>query len=478
MSTATEGQRAATTERSRARRSLGVIHDALRGTGGSPTEGPVARAIVLLAIPMVLEMAMEAVFAVVDIFWVSRLGSAAVAAVGVTESLLTIIYTLAVGLGIGVTALVARRIGEGDADAAARTAVQAVIVGGFVALILGVTGGLNAARLLATMGANDEVVRVGQAYATIMFGGNAVIVLLFVLNAAFRGAGDAAIAMRVLWLANGINLVLDPLLIFGVGPFPELGVAGAAVATTIGRGTAVLCQLIVLFRLGQRLRVAARHVRILPDVMARLLRVSASGTLQVFISTASWIALVRIIAAFGSEALAGYTITVRIVLFALLPAWGFANAAATMVGQGLGAKDPARAERAVWIASALNFVFLGVVGIVLLVATAPIVALFSDDALTAAYAIGALRIIAAGFFFYAVGMVMVQAFNGAGDTWTPTRLNLVCFWLFEIPLAYVLAHRLGLGPNGAFAAVMIAFSAYAVVSAALFRKGTWKGTVV
>jgi putative MATE family efflux protein len=468
-----------TPARSRAGRGLDLLRHALRGTGGDPTAGPVPRAIVLLAVPMVLEMAMESIFAVVDIFWVSRLGPAAVAAVGVTESLLTMVYTLAIGLSIGVTALVARRVGEGDREGAARTAVQALALGIAASALLGALGFLYAPRLLALMGADAEVVRVGSGYATIMLGGNAAVLLLFLLNAAFRGAGDAAIAMRVLWLANGINLVLDPCLIFGLGPFPELGVTGAAVATTTGRGTAVLLQLAILFRLGNRLRAAARHVRLSPDIMGRLLRVSATGTLQVFIGTASWIALVRIIAGFGSEALAGYTIVVRIVMFALLPAWGLANAAATMVGQSLGARDPERAEAAVWIAARMNFFILGSVGLAFLIFAPSIVGIFGGaDPRTLDYGTDGLRIIAAGFFFYAYGMVMVQAFNGAGDTWTPTRLNLLCFWLWEIPLAYVLAHHAGLGPNGVFAAVLLAFSTYAVVSAALFRRGHWKAVIV
>lgn len=453
---------------------LSLMGDAVRGRPVDATAGPVRRAIVLLAVPMVLEMAMESVFAVMDIFFVSRLGAEAVAAVGFTESLLTVIYTVAIGLSIGVTAMVARRVGERDREAAARTAFQALALGILVSTVLAFIGVWHAERLLAMMGASDAVIAIGAGYARVVFGGNVVVLLLFLLNAAFRGAGDAAIAMRVLWLANGLNIVLNPLLIFGIGPFPEMGVTGAGVATVIGRGTGVAAQLLVLFGGAGALRLAGRHVRLAPDVMMRLLRLSGSGMLQVFISTASWIGLVRIVAGFGSEAMAGYTITIRVVLFALLPAWGLANAAATMVGQGLGSKQPERAEQAVWLAGRMNLAFLGVVGLVFLVAAPWIVAIFTADAATAAYAVTGLRVISLGFFFYAFGMVVTQAFNGAGDTWTPTLLNLACFWCWEIPLAWLLAHHFGLGPAGVFWAVTIAFSTLALVSAALFRRGRWK----
>jgi putative MATE family efflux protein len=460
--------------RRRAAALLGLLNDAMRGRGGDPTQGPVGRAIVLLAVPMVLEMAMESVFAIVDIFFVSRLGPEAVAAVGFTESLLTIIYTVAIGLSIGVTAVVARRMGERAPDAAADAAFQALALGLAISLLLAGAGVLNAERLLRVMGADASVIAVGSGYARIMFGGNAAVLLLFLLNAAFRGAGDAAIAMRVLWLANGINIILDPLLIFGVGPFPALGVTGAAVATTIGRGTGVVLQLVVLFGGASVLRLGARNLRVSLAVMLRLLRLSAAGMLQVFISTASWIVMVRIVATFGSEAVAGYTIAIRIVLFALLPAWGLANAAATMVGQGLGAGQPERAEAAVWIAGRINLFFLGSVAL-LFVATAPwIVALFTTAGATAVNATNGLRIISAGFFFYAYGMVITQSFNGAGDTWTPALLNLLCFWCCELPLAWLLARVIGIGLEGTFLAVTIAFSIMALASAALFRRGAWK----
>jgi putative MATE family efflux protein len=455
-----------------------LLREAVAGRGGDLTQGSVARAIVLLAVPMVLEMAMESVFAVVDIFFVSRLGAEAVAAVGFTESLLTIMYTVAAGLSIGVTAVVARRIGERDPDAAADAAFQALILGAVISGVLAVVGVWQAENLLRLMGAGDGVLAVGAGYARIMFGGNAAILLLFLLNAAFRGAGDAAIAMRVLWLANGLNIVLDPLLIFGVGPFPELGVTGAAVATTAGRGVGVAIQLAVLFGGAGALRIGLRNVRIAVTTMLTVLRLSATGMLQVFISTASWIVLVRIVAGFGSEAVAGYTIAIRIVLFALLPSWGLGNAAATMVGQSLGAGRPERAEAAVWIAGRLNLYVLGTVAVLFMLLAPVLVGVLTADPATFSYATNGLRIISAGFFFYAYGMVLTQSFNGAGDTWTPTVLNLLCFWCWELPLAWVLAHTLGFGVEGAFLAVTIAFSTLALVSAAVFRRGGWKLKVV
>jgi putative MATE family efflux protein len=462
---------------SRRRRASGIarlVVTAVRGGGSDPTQGPLGRAIVLLAVPMVLEMVMESIFAVVDIFFVSRLGAHAMAAVGLTESLFAMVYTVGIGLSIGATAVVARRIGERNREAAADAAFQALALGLGVSLILATVGLLNAERLLRLMGASDEVVGVGIDYARVMFGGNAAVLLLFLLNAVFRGAGNAGIAMRVLWIANGLNIILDPLLIFGIGPFPELGVTGAAVATTFSRSFGVVLQLVVLFGGAGVLRLGMRNLRIAPAVLLRLLRLSGTGMLQVFISTASWIGLVRIISGFGAEAVAGYTIGVRIVLFALLPAWGLANAAATMVGQGLGSGQPERAERSVWLAGRMNFYFLGSVGVLFLVFAPFIVSLFGGDAATSAYAVSCLRFFSAGFFFYAYGLVLTQSFNGAGDTWTPTLLNLLCFWLWELPLAWLLAHGLGMGAAGSFLAVPIAFSTLAVASAWIFRRGGWK----
>lgn len=453
---------------------LTVIKDGLQGRGGSPTEGPIVPAIIGLAVPMVLEMAMESLFAIVNIFWVGHLGAAATASIGLTESLLSIIYTVAAGLSMGVMAVVARRSGERDAEGASDAAFQTIVLGLAVSLLLGVIGGLNAHRLLRMMGADESILQVGGAFATIMLASNGVILMLFLLNAAFRGSADAAIAMRVLWLANIINLVLDPCLIFGLGPFPEMGVTGTAVATTVGRGVAVMAQLAVLFGGRAHLKIAMRHVRVHLEVMWRVVKLSGMGTLQVLINTASWIALVRVLSTFGSDALAGYTIGIRIVIFALLPAWGLANAAATMVGQNLGAKQPERANQAVWIAGTLNLLFLGTLGIVFIIGAPMITGLFGGDAVTTAYAIRCLRIVSAGFFFYAFGMVITNSFNGAGDTRTPMILNLFCFWLWEIPIAWVLSERMGLGPVGVFAAIMIAFSTLAIASALVWRRGRWK----
>jgi putative MATE family efflux protein len=455
-----------------------TVREALRGSHHDYTTGPIGRAILLLAVPMVLEVALESVFAVTDIFFVSRLGADAVAAVGLTESLLAVVYALAMGLGIGATALVARRIGEKDREGAARGAVQAVALAVLVSLVLGVSGGIAAPSLLRMMGAPDSVVATGTAYARVMLGGEAAVIVLFVVNAIFRGAGDAAIAMRVLWLANAINIVLGPCLVFGVGPLPRLGVTGAAVGTTIGRSVGAAYALWRLVSPGGRIPVGRRHLRLMPGVMAQIVRLSGTATLQVLIGTASWIGLVRVIAGFGADALAGYTVGVRVVIFALLPSWGLSNAAATMVGQSLGAKDAMRAERAVWRAGLYNMYFLGVIGLVFVVGAERIVGIFTSDPGVVPYGVSCLRVVASGFLFYAFGMVFTSAFNGAGDTWTPTWLNFGVFWLFEIPLAWALAHPGGMGPRGVFVAIAVAFSVLAVVSGLIFRRGAWKTRVV
>jgi len=452
-----------------------TVREALRGSRHHDyTEGPIGRAIILLAIPMVTEMFMESLFAVVDIFWVAHLGADAMATVGLTESMLALVYTAAMGLSIGVGAMVARRIGEKNPAGAAEAAVQGIAVGLMVAAVTGTLGAVFAPRLLGVMGASPAVIAVGSGYTRVMLGGNAVILLLFLINATFRGAGDAAIAMRVLWLANWINILLGPCLIFGLGPFPRLGVQGAAIATTIGRGTGVLYQIYRLMRRDGRIVIHRDQLQIRPAVMHTLLRLSGTGTFQVLVGTASWIGLVRIISTFGAEAVAGYTLGVRIIIFALLPSWGLANAAATMVGQGLGAGKPERAERAVWIAGLYNMYFLGTVGLVFVILAGPIVSLFTTDAAVAPMAASCLRIVSCGYVFYAWGMVLTQSFNGAGDTWTPTWLNLFCFWLWEVPLAWALAVRFGFGPSGVFLAITIAFSTLAVASAVLFRRGRWK----
>ena len=456
-----------------------IVRESVRGEVHHDfTVGPIGRAVLLLAVPMVLEVVLESVFAVADIFWVSRLGPDAVASVGLTESLLTVIYALAMGLGIGATAVVARRIGEKDPEGAARAAVQALALALLVSVVLGTAGALLAPRLLALMGASPGVIETGRGYATIMLGGEAAIIVLFVANAIFRGAGDAAIAMRVLWLANIINIVLGPLLIFGPGPFPALGVTGAAIATTTGRSVGAIYAVTRLFRQASRIPVGRRHLRVDVGVMRQILSLSGSATLQNLIGMASWIGLVRILAGYGSEALAGYTIAVRLIIFALLPSWGLSNAAATMVGQSLGARKPERAERAVWQAGAYNARFLVAVGILFFVAAPLILRAFTDDPVVSDYAIHCLRIVALGYPLYAYGMVLTQSFNGAGDTWTPTWLNLFCFWIFEIPLAWGLSGPAGFGPSGVFWAIMASFSLLARARAVLFRRGHWKTLVV
>jgi len=451
-----------------------TLREAIRGTHIDYTTAPVGHAVIMLAVPMVVEMSMESIFAVADVFWVSHLGADAVATVGLTESMMTIIYTAAMGVSIGATALVARRTGEHDPEGAARAAGQSILLGLALAAIIAIAAGPSAHALLGLMGASNDVIRTGGTFTRIMLTGNATVLLLFLLNAVFRGAGDAAIAMRVLILGNLLNIVLGPCFIFGLGPFPRMGVAGAATATNIGRGTAVLYQIVTLARGRGRVSIARRHLR--PDwtIMRSVLRLSGTGTFQILIGTASYVGLVRILSLFGSAALAGYTIGIRVIIFALLPAFGLSNAAATMVGQNLGAGRPDRAERAVWTAAVYNMIFLGVVGLVFLTAAPLISALFTTDPLVHPFAVGCLRIVSLGFVFYAYGMVLTSAFNGAGDTWTPTIINLFVFWLWEIPLAWWLATRAGFGARGVFIALMVAYSTLAVVSAVVFRRGTWK----
>jgi len=442
------------------------------------TQGSIGRAILLLAIPMMLEMAMESTFAVVDIYFVSSLGASAVATVGLTESVLTLVYAVAIGLSMGTTALVARRVGEKNHAEAADAAVQAVIVSVAAAIPFSFAGIFFAKDILGLMGADAWSLDHGYRYTAWMLGGNGVIMLIFVINAVFRGAGDAAIAMRVLWLANGINLVLDPALIFGWGPFPALGIQGAGVATTIGRGLGVLVQLYVLFRGAKHIRVLKSQLRLHAEVMGQLVRTSLGGIGQFIIATSSWIGLFRIVSVFGSEALAGYTIAVRIVIFTLMPSWGFSNAAATLVGQNLGALQPDRAERSAWITGFLNMAFLALVSLVYIFCNEFLVRLFTSEPAVIATGAECLRIVAYGYVAYAWGLVMPQAFNGAGDTITPTKINFFCFWLFEIPLAYLLAIKLGAKQTGVFWSIVVAESAAGFVAIWLFRRGKWKETKI
>ena len=460
------------------RAAWGTLGDAMSGRAYEYTSGSIGRAVVLLAIPMVLEMGMESLFVVVDIFFVAKLGADAVTAVGLTEAVLTLLYAIAIGLSTGATALVARRIGERNVEAARIVAVQAIWVAVGLALVTAAIGILYAEEVLELMGASPEVVAGGVGYTMVMLGGSVTILLIFMLNAVFRGAGDAVIAMRVLWVANGINIVLDPLLIFGVGPFPELGVMGAAVATTTGRGVGVLYQLYCLSRTESRIRLKLTDLGLRAQVMLRLLRVSLPGAFQYTIAMSSYIFLMRVISAYGSSAVAGFTIGIRIFAFTFLPAWGFSNAAATLVGQNLGAGEPERAERSVWITAKYNAAFLVMVALVFIFVPEPIVRFFTSDPVVVAYGVDCLRYVSYGYGFYAVGLVVTQAFNGAGDTDTPTYINLFCFWLLQIPLAYVLAQELAWGPQGVFITIAVCDSILAVIAVWLFRQGRWKLKVV
>jgi putative MATE family efflux protein len=438
------------------------------------TDGSISRAISLLAIPMVLEMAMESLFGIVDVFFVARLGADAVATVGLTESLLTPLFAVALGLSMGTTAIVARRIGEKEAEGAALASVQALIAGVAISAVVSVGGFLFAPKLLALMGASNSIIRTGSSYSRVIFGGSSTIFFLFLINAVFRGAGDPSIAMRSLWLANLINIVLNPCLILGLGPFPALGVTGSAVGTTIGRGVGVLYQLWNLYDGRGRVHIRRVHMRLDRAVMKRLLRLSAGGMFQYFINVASWIALVRMAASFGSAAVAGYTLAIRVIIFGILPSWGMSNAAATLVGQNLGARKPERAERSVWVTGLYNMCFLGGLGFLFVCFARPIARIFTSDPAIVDIASSALRIISYGYVFYAYGMVIVQSFNGAGDTNTPTIINFFCYWLWQVPLAWWLAFHTNAGVNGVFAAIAIAESTTAVVGILAFRRGKWK----
>jgi putative MATE family efflux protein len=448
--------------------------EAVRGSHQDYTAGSLNRAILLLAVPMVLEMVLESLFAVVDVFWVGRLGANAVATVGLTESMLMLVFAVGMGLSLSTTAMVARRIGEKDPEGAAVAGVQAIALGLIISLAIGLPCFLLAPRLLQLMGASPEIVAVGSGYTRICLGGSCAVLLLFLNNAIFRGAGDAAIAMRLLWVSNIINLVLDPCLIFGWGPFPRMGVTGAALATFTGRSIGVIYQFYRLLKGTERIHILTRQLRLRFDVLWRLARVSLTGILQFAIANTSWIGLVRIVSIFGAAALAGYTIAIRIVVFAILPSWGLSNAAATLVGQSLGAGKPERAESAVWRTGLYNVIFLGTVGVFFISFAEPLVRLFTSDSAVVSLAASCLRIVSYGNLGYAYFMVMMQAFNGAGDTITPTIVNFFGFWLFEIPLAYVLAISLDMRSNGVFFSIAIAESAMAAASAVLFKQGRWK----
>jgi putative MATE family efflux protein len=451
-----------------------TLREAVAGSEQDFTEGSIGRAIFLLSVPMILEMAMESLFGIVNVYWVAHLGREQAAAVGITEALLTIVFTVAMGLSMATTAMVARRIGEKDPDGAGRVAAQAILLGFLVSIPIALMGLLGYRQLFVLMNAEASVAAVGSGYMQMIFGGNVVIMLLFLINAIFRGAGDAAIAMRALWLGNAINLVLDPCLIFGWGPFPELGVTGSALATTIGRGCAVCYQLYRLFGGSSRVPVHASQLKLDFGLMKGLVRISLGGMFQMLIATAAWMFMMSIVGKFGSAAQAGYTIAIRIIIVAILPSWGMSNAAATLVGQNLGAQKPERADRSVWLAGHSNAVFLLGVALVFIFFAEFMIRLFTNDAAVVGFGVDALRYISYGYVFYGYGMVMAQAFNGAGDTVTPTILNAICFWLLQIPLAYGLSKWTGLEVKGVFLAITIAESILAVLAMLAFKRGKWK----
>lgn len=454
------------------------LKDAIGGNDKDFTSIRLSKAIFLLSVPMVLEMIMESTFAIFDIFFVSKLGADAVATVGITESLMTIVYAIGFGLSISTTALISRRIGEKKKEEASVTAVQSIVTGIFFSLFIMVPGLFFSKELLGLMGASDAMIEEGYMYTKIMLSGNGIIMLLFIINAVFRSSGDAALSMRVLFIANLLNIVLDPILIFGWGPFPELGIMGAAVATNIGRGIAVIYQFYILFRGNGRIKLYARHLIISFGRIFKLIKLSVGGIGQNLIATSSWVFMVRIIAEFGSDVLAGYTIAIRIIIFSLLPSWGLANAAATLVGQNLGAGKPERAAKTVWTAGIANMILLGLFGLAFILKTDFFIRLLTGEVGVISSGIEGLRIISFGFLFYALGMVMSQAFNGAGDTTTPTWMNFFAFWCLEIPLAYFLAMEAGFNQHGVYIAIVLGESALTIMGVILFRRGKWKERVV
>jgi len=451
------------------------IRDALRGdTHRDFTQERIGRAITLLAIPMVLEMTMESLFAVVDMFWVAHVGADAVATIGLTEAVLTLVFSVAMGLGVATGATVARRIGEKDPEGASEAGAQAILLGLAVAAVCGIVGVWFASDVLRLMGASSSIIATGSSYTRVIYGGSAAVMLLFIINAIFRGAGDAALAMRVLWIANLINIVLNPFLIFGIGPFPKLGVLGSGIGTTVGRSTGVLIQLWFLFGGKSRVKIAAHHFRVNLESMINLIRLSIGGIFQYLVGMASWIGMVRIVSSFGSDAVAGYTVAMRIFIFAILPSWGMSNAAATLVGQNLGANRPDRAEQSVWRAGWYNMCFLGIVALIFVTFARPLIGIFTNEPAVIPFAVGALRMVSYGYIFYAWGMVVAQSFNGAGDTYTPTAISIGTNWVLQMPLAWFLAFKVKMGPTGVFAAIAIAASLYAVIALLIFRRGKWK----
>ncbi|AYQ34272.1 MATE family efflux transporter [Runella sp. SP2] len=456
------------------RKFFDLFLQALKGEEHEYTSGSINRAIFLLSVPMILEMVMESLFAVVDIFFVSKVNTDAVATVGLTESVLTLVYSVAIGLSTAATAIVSRRIGEKQHAEAGHAAAQVILVSVVLGIAIGLGGFFGAETILRAMGGSENLIASGSNFTRIIFASSPAIILLYTLSGVLRGGGDAAVAMRSLWIANGVNMLLCPLFIFGWGPVPAFGVAGSAMATTIGRSLGVLYQLYALTKGNGAVKVLASQLKADFGIIRNLISVSAGGTGQFLIASASWVFLTRILSDFGPQIVAGYTIAIRVIVFTILPSWGMANAAATLVGQNLGANKPERAETSVWRAAFFNFVFLAVVAVIFFVFSANIISWFNDDPATVATGVNCLRIICFGYLFFAYGMVISQSFNGAGDTLTPTLMNLVCFWAIEIPLAYFLAKYLDLGPNGVYISVAFSESMLAVVGILLFRRGKWK----
>ena len=451
-----------------------LFMDAVKGKQQDFTTGSIRKAVFMLSIPMILEMLMESIFALVDIIYVSRVSVNAIATVGLTESVLTLVYAVAIGLSMGATAIVARRTGEKDQEGARQAAVQVIFLGVFVAALISVVGILFPKEILGLMGAKTDLIEEGYGYTQVLLGGNVTVMLLFLINAVFRGAGNASIAMWTLILSNGLNIILDPIFIFGFGPIPAYGVEGAAIATTTGRGIAVLAQLIILFKGNSYIKIAIKDVVIRAKVMINLIKISLGGIGQFLIGTSSWVVLMLIMAKFGSEVLAGYTIAIRIMMFTLMPAWGMSNAAATLVGQNLGAKQPERAEASVWKTGKYCAIFMGIVSLIYIFLAPTFLGWFSSEPDVVKYGALCLQIMAAGYIAYAYGMVVINSFNGSGDTKTPTWINFICFWLFQLPFAYLMAIELDFGPQGVFWAITLAEVSIAIIGIIWFRKGKWK----
>jgi putative MATE family efflux protein len=451
-----------------------LFRQAVAGSEQDYTVGSIRKAVFLLAIPMIMEMMMESVFAVVDIFFVGKLGNEAVATVGLTESVLSLVYSVAIGLSMAATALVARRVGEKNFSEAAHAGMQTILFSLVLSAIIAVAGITSASSVLHLMGASDKMIADNIAYTRIMFGGNVVIMLLFLINGIFRGAGDASIAMRSLWIGNIANIILCPLLIYGYGPIPGFGLKGAAIATTLGRGMGVLYQLYRLFIRKGLLSFYLHQLKPHKELLTQIVKIGSTGTIQFLVSSASWIFLARLMAGFHEAAMAGYQIAIRLLIFFLLPAWGLSNAAATLTGQNLGAGKPDRAEKSVWTTTLYNVIFMLSVSGFFFLFGEPVVNFMNSDVHARAYALQALRIISTGYVFFGVGMVMLNAFNGAGDTRTPTIVNLVGFWLFQIPLAWVLSKYYIKEPKAIFIAIVISQFVTALLSLYLFKKGRWK----